>query len=224
MENTKALTQFPFQPHILRMIEGKSHDYTYNDLKRILEKEFDDWHSEIQRYHGEQIEEIINHSLDSLQRLVINELLPLNKEIYETYLKKVRELLIQENIYKSKPQKLFASISDNKLNFIYVRLTENSVFLPKNTDYNSFCYVFGNSERPTDFTRLVWKPNKQLLRELITGLKSPDIEISSHKYDLPPYFKNEKGENISYLPNNKSKQDPLSKKLKEILIKLRQTK
>jgi hypothetical protein len=123
-----------------------------------------------------------------------------------------------------KPIRLIKSLSENQQIFLYNKLTENSLFLPIDSDFVSFCFVFGNSLKPNDFKPLQWMQNKQLLRELITELKHPDIEISKNRYILPAFFIDEKQKTILYLPTNKIKSDILSTKIVEISKKMRQTK
>lgn len=126
---------------------------------------------------------------------------------------------------KTEPAKLIKSLSETQQSYLYKQLTENSLFLPIETDCESFCFVFGNSEQPKDFKPLQWMQNKQLLRELITVLKHPDIKkISKSKYLLPAFFIDEKQKTILYLPNEKIKPDILSTKIQEITKKMRQTK
>lgn len=124
---------------------------------------------------------------------------------------------------KITPPILIKSLSEKKQASLYKNLTEKSLFLPIDTDYDSFCFVFGNDKEPNNFIRLEWQQNKQLLRELITELKHPDIEISKNKYTLPPYFNDKKKKNIDYLPTNKPKPQTESEKLKDIVKKMRQT-
>lgn len=122
------------------------------------------------------------------------------------------------------PSKLICSLNDNQQSFLYSKLTESGLFMPTETDYKSFCFVFGNSIKPDDFKPLKWTQNKQLLRELITELKHPDIEITKNKYILPAFFIDTKEKGILYLPPNKTKGNTLSDKIVEISKKMRQTK
>ena len=133
--------------------------------------------------------------------------------------------IIDKHFVIETPQTLIKSLYESQQNFLYNKLTENSLFLPKETDFESFCFVFGNSEQPKDFKPLQWMQNKQLLRELITVLKHPDIKkISKSKYPLPAFFIDEKQKTILYLPNEKIKPDILSTQIQEITKKMRQTK
>lgn len=138
--------------------------------------------------------------------------------------KRIAEKIIPKPAPDPTPSKLIKSLIDNQQDFLFSKLTENSLFLPTETDYKSFCFVFGNSIKPDKFIPLQWLQNKQLLRELITELKHPDIEITKNKYTLPAFFIDTKEKNILYLPTNKPKNDILSNKIVEISIKLRQTK
>lgn len=105
----------------------------------------------------------------------------------------------------SPPAKLIKSLTINKQNYLYSKLTEKSLFLPVGTDFDSFCFVFGNSPKPENFKPLKWLKNRQLLREIIITLKHPDITIPTSKYKLPPYFLDEKGNPIAELPTNTPK-------------------
>lgn len=122
------------------------------------------------------------------------------------------------------PSKLIKSLTDNQQSFLFNKLTESGLFMPIETDYNSFCFVFGNSIKPDEFIPLQWLQNRQLLRELITELKHPDIEITKNKYTLPAFFIDKKNNSIIELPTNTPKGSNLSTKIQEISKNLRQTK
>jgi len=143
-------------------------------------------------------------------------------EIYRE--KKLKEFVsIEKKINTPPPAKLIKTLSENQQKYLFNQLTENSLFLPKETDFKSFCFVFGNSITPDNFNCLQWLKNKQLLRELITELKHPDIEITKNKFYLPDYFSDKKDKPILYLPTNKPKTDKFSTKIVVITTKMRQT-
>ena len=103
------------------------------------------------------------------------------------------------------PAKLIKSLTETQQTYLYSKLTEKSLFLPVGTDFDNFCFVFGNSMKPENFKPLKWLKNRQFLRELITTLKHPDITIPTSKYKLPSYFLNKEGEPIKELPTNTPK-------------------
>ena len=103
------------------------------------------------------------------------------------------------------PAKLIKSLTKTQQAYLYSKLTEKSLFLPVGTDFDNFCFVFGNSMKPENFKPLKWLKNRQFLRELITTLKHPDITIPTSKYKLPPYFLDEKEKPIAELPTNTPK-------------------
>ena len=132
--------------------------------------------------------------------------------------------LLQEFGQTDSPKKLIKTLDEKKQSYLFSALTENSLFFSTETDFASFCFVFGNSKQQDDFKPLQWMQNKQLLRELIAELKHPDIFITTNKYTLPNYFIDEKGNTILYLPTDKKINNKLSNSIAKIAIKLRQTK
>lgn len=85
------------------------------------------------------------------------------------------------------------------------RMLKDKNFLPLDADFDSFCFVFGNSIKPDNFKPLQWLQNRQLLRELTKHLKRPDINIPTSKYKLPPYFIDKHKNSILELPTNNQK-------------------
>lgn len=114
------------------------------------------------------------------------------------------------------PIQLTRTLKSTQQKYLFNKLIENELFLPKNTNYESFCHVFGGSVKPDDFEVLEWRETKQTLRELIVGLKNANIEITQHKYPIPPYFK-KKGRIINNLPGHKKRETPESKKIAEYI-------
>ena len=137
-------------------------------------------------------------------------------------LEEIRKVILE--LEKTPPPKLTKSLSESQQTFLYEKLTENSLFLPIDSDFASFCFVFGNSLKPNNFKPLQWMQNKQLLRELIAELKHPNIFITTNKYTLPNYFIDEKGKTILYLPTDKKINNNLSNSIDKIAKKMRQTK
>lgn len=158
-----------------------------------------------------------------------------NKNTEIVYLKKPIRNRIAENIIASIgkisipapepiPTKLIKSLTENQQIYLFNKLTENSLFFSTETDFKSFCFVFGNSIKPDDFIPLQWMQNRQLLRELITQVKHPDIKISTNLYSLPAFFVDKKGNIISELPTNTPKGKDLSFIILKITENLRQNK
>jgi hypothetical protein len=76
-----------------------------------------------------------------------------------------------------------------------VKQSETAQFLPNDTSYNHFCYVFGgtpipNNEKPLP---LQWLQSKQLLRELLTNkkIKKEKIGIAEIERQTPKHFVDE---------------------------------
>ncbi len=141
-----------------------------------------------------------------------------------TQLEQERGKVIINNGHPAEPTKLIKSLTENQQNYLYNKLTENNLFIPAETDFNSFCFVFGNSIKPDDFKPLYWLQNKQLLRELITKLKHPDTFITTNKFTLPNYFIDRKEKTILYLPPNRPRLDNLSDEIEKIMKNMRQNK
>lgn len=117
------------------------------------------------------------------------------------------EKLVHYSLDAGKPILLIKNLKKNQQEFLYRQLTEKGTYLDEKTDYQSFCYVFGNSVKPDNFSPLKWMQNRQVLRILITELKHPDISITKSKYSLPPYFIDKNDKQLKELPNNKAHND-----------------
>ncbi len=120
------------------------------------------------------------------------------------------------------PLQFTKTLSKTQQNYLFKQLTESDVFLSKSsTDYDSFCFVFGNSKEPEKFIPLVWQPNsKQFLRDLIEPLKHPDIKKADLERVIPNLFIDIKGKPI-ILPKNKVlKNRPEYKKIMKFLATL----
>lgn len=100
--------------------------------------------------------------------------------------------------------KLIKQLSTKQQQNLFEMLTNNDL-LSKETDYKSYCFVFGSYLMPDNFKPLKWLKNRQLLRELITELKHPDVIIPTSKYILPNYFIDKYDKPIKELPNDTPK-------------------
>ncbi len=157
-----------------------------------------------------------NVNCSEVERLKSLELIEDFKEEIEGYKKKWE---IEEK--QQPPQQFTKTLSEKQLEYLFNKLTENDVFLSKkDTDYSSFCYVFGGSMKPENFISLKWLQNVQLLREL---LKPILYNYREYKIDVPPYFKKKKGEIINHLPSNKPTKNIFSRKIIDIHKGLTQT-
>jgi len=114
------------------------------------------------------------------------------------------------------PIQLTRTLKSTQQEYLFNKLIEKELFLPKNTNIESFCYVFGGCVKPDNFEALEWRHNMQTLRELIVGLKNPNIKITTHQYPIPPYFKKD-GKIIKHLPGNKEIKTTESKKIAEYI-------
>ncbi|NCB67323.1 MAG: hypothetical protein EOM47_00555 [Bacteroidia bacterium] len=100
--------------------------------------------------------------------------------------------------------KLIKTLSIIQQKNLFDMLIDNKL-LSSETDFNSFCFVFGSYLMPNDFKPLKWLKNRQLLRELITELKHPDVIVPTSKYILPNYFIDKNDKPITELPTNTPK-------------------
>ena len=117
--------------------------------------------------------------------------------------------------------KLIKQLSSNKDRNLIMqtnlfRMVIDKNLMDKNTDFDSFCFVFGDDCMPVKFKPLKWLASRQLLRELIEYLKHPDIKIPTSRYNLPPYFIDINDKQINELPTNR----PRDAKIHDVLTNL----
>jgi len=101
-------------------------------------------------------------------------------------------------------KKLTKKLSIEQQKNLFSVLT-NENLLSKDSDFDSFCFVFGGDRMPDNFKPLKWLANRQLLRELLVRFENTDNKIPTAKYTLPPYFVNKKDKCITELPNDRPK-------------------
>lgn len=100
------------------------------------------------------------------------------------------------------PLKFTKSLKDTQQIYLYNQLTGNGLFLPKETNYKAFCYVFGGNVKPYDFQPLKWNKNVQLLRELLLPLKHSDISQATMEKEAGKYFVDKKGKSRPLAKDN----------------------
>jgi hypothetical protein len=78
-------------------------------------------------------------------------------------------------------------LSKTQQNFLFEQLKSGG-FIAEDSDYNSFCHVFGGNQKPEQFKQLEWLKTKQLLRELLLPLIHLFISFPELKRQVPHYF------------------------------------
>jgi len=133
---------------------------------------------------------------------------------------------------------LLKSLDDNQLDKLFLLLTtENKgyskpIFIDKETDRQSFDYIFGDKDKPKKFISIEWKANKQFLIDLLTGLqkeakfnnRNPEtMELSNEiKRQTELYFIDSEIKQGLKLPknNNRLKDRPEHKAIIKFLVTL----
>lgn len=129
---------------------------------------------------------------------------------------------------------LLIDLSDKQLDKLFVFLTtENKAyskptFIDKETDRQSFDFVFGGKDKPNQFKPIEWQANNQWLREILAGLQ---IEKAYHKVYNTLTLSNEierqaadyftkKGKAINIKPTKQLKSNPEYKAISKFLATL----
>lgn len=225
-EKENIIPMFPFQPYLLKMIEGKNHDYELNNIRQQLEKEFVEWSNEVQQLSNQFKQKTIDNSIDILETIILDEVKPSKRKLYELYLDKVNSL-----ITTAPPQVPFAGLlrelSTEQTDKLFMLLT--SGYIDK-TDRQSIDYIFGGKDKPQRFTPVVWLLSKQLLRELLTGLQkemkfnrinTQTRELSKEiERQTSTYFVDKKGQPFTLANNKPAAYSPKSMKISKFLATL----
>lgn len=189
-----------------------NHDYYTFCIDRNENRSFDD-------YLQEQYPIRESHLQSEIQRLTDR-----HKKIISHY--KSVEIAINELTTQFEPEpnqlpKHFTkTLTTEQRNYLYRKLTEKGVFLPIDTDFESFCFVFGVDVKPNHFEPLKWQQNKQLLRELLEPLQHPDIKIKADfERNVSDYFI-DKNNNVIVLSKNKVVESTLHDNLLTIIKRL----
>ncbi|KAA6314462.1 hypothetical protein EZS27_034922, partial [termite gut metagenome] len=101
---------------------------------------------------------------------------------------------------------------------IFERLTKAG-FLPQDTNYSHFKFMFGGTAIPDNekpFKPLQWLKAKQLLIELLEGIKHTDMKITELKRQVPNFFINYENKPLS-LPNRKERANPYSDYISDLI-------
>lgn len=196
-EIDKALHQFECGVPIIDFLKYEAENFKYGKdaYFNVLNKEIEDYESRDWDYlikanqlHPYEVSDIIE-GVDTIKNAIAdiqNATPPELKSTNTPHPKLIKTLsTIQQ-------KNLFDMLIDNEL-------------LSSETDFDSFCFVFGSYLMPNDFKPLKWLTNRQLLRELITELKHPDVIIRTTKYILPTYFIDKNDKPITELPTNTPK-------------------
>jgi hypothetical protein len=126
---------------------------------------------------------------------------------------------------------LLIDLSDKQLDKLFVFLTtENKAyskptFIDKETDRQSFDYIFGGIDKPNKLIPIEWQANNQWLREILAGLQ---IEKTYHKVNNTLQLSNEierqtsdyftkKGEAINITSTKQLKDKPEYKAISKFL-------
>jgi hypothetical protein len=123
-------------------------------------------------------------------------------------LQKVKDWLFTRGLYYNNPKTNLLDVSITR-DFTPEQQIElykgliNNKFIPDSCDFNSFCYVFGDTIPKKDLTRLMWLSNKQLLRELLEMVMNPKIKKVDMEKAVPNFFTDEKGQPITLAKNKK---------------------
>lgn len=175
-DEKEIIPMFPFQPNILRMIEGKNHDYGLNELRQQLENEFTEWSNEVRNFSNEYRQKVIDSSIDVLETLILGEVKPSKRELYELYLEKVKS--ITKSTLEIPFAGLLRELSTEQVDKLFTFLTTLNLAYSKPTfidietiDRQSFDYIFGCKEKPKVFIPIDWKAKNQWLREILAGLQ-----------------------------------------------------
>ena len=124
---------------------------------------------------------------------------------FEQYISRVKaSRKIGENVQIQTlcPPTPLMNLMPNQCHCLYIQLTQDRHFLPKDTIQQHFNYVFGGGVCPGDFAPLQWNICKQALSELIillTGQKAVPRAMKKHADGLFVY----KGKSIGMLHNPK---------------------
>lgn len=226
-EKENIIPMFPLQPFLLQQIEGKNHDYELNNLRQQLENEFIEWSNEVQQLSYQFKQKTIDKSIDVLETLILDEIKPSKRKLYELYQDKVNSL-----ITPAPAQMPFAGLlrelSTEQVDKLFKFLT--SGYIDSETDRPRIDYVFGGKEKPHRFTRVVWLLSKQLLRELLTGLQkevkfnriNPETRELSKiiERQTSTYFEDKKGQSITLAKNKTVGYSPKSTKISKFLATL----
>jgi hypothetical protein len=100
-------------------------------------------------------------------RATLNPILKINRMI-----RYYHDLLIQLNLLSETPEQppqLTKKIKTDVQNYLFIKLKEKN-FIPENTNFNHFCFVFGSTPIPAKeqpFKPIKWKECKQSLRMLL---------------------------------------------------------
>jgi len=99
------------------------------------------------------------------------------------------------------PQHFTRPFTDKERQIIFEGLVSGG-FIPKDTNYNNFCHVFGG-DKTADFEPLQWNKTKQLARELLMNEKVRNREVSDTEIQrkTPLFFIDTKGNPMKLAKN-----------------------
>lgn len=97
------------------------------------------------------------------------------------------------------------NLKPNECQYLYLELTKDGYFMPKNTNQQHFNYVFGGGVCPEDFAPLCWNRRKQPLSELIILIIGNKIKSVPRliQRNADRVFINNKNKSIGELSNPK---------------------
>jgi hypothetical protein len=188
---------------------------TKKDVCMCIESVY--YNKEVEIYDYKKMEDKIMSITDGRERI------GLFRELYiKRLIKFLESKLPCDTQKKTKQFHYTCSFTTDEAKRLYEGLTNNG-FLPKETIYSHFCYVFGGtaiSDNEKPFKPLKWLKNKQLLRELLTHDKIKcTLSIAEIERQTPNLFIDEHNRPLS-LANNKPVPSTDSDILKKILATL----
>ena len=137
-------------------------------------------------------------------RATLNPILKINRMI-----RYYHDLFIQLNLLSETPEQpsqLTKKIKIDVQDYLFIKLKEKN-FIPKNTNFHHFCFVFGSTPIPANeqpFKPIKWIKSKQTLRMLLfCGAIRNDLLKPCEIEDKTPCFFNDKNNNPFKLCNNK---------------------
>lgn len=165
-------------------------DEYFNMLKREIESEYQHYNHDNWLYYnhafGIDVKDVEN---------VINDLQKINIQLPE--LKPFGGLLKKLN--KSKLDKLFLFLITEE------KVHSKPTFIDKETDRQSFDYIFGDKDKPNQFISIEWKANKQFLIDLLTGLQK-EVKLNKQNPETKELSNEIKRQTELYLIDSETKQ------------------
>jgi hypothetical protein len=131
----------------------------------------------------------------------------------------------QPDIVELQPPHFTQYITSDGKKKLFEGLTKVGL-LPKDTDYNHFNFVFGGTTIPDNekpFEPLKWFKAKQLLRELLEGVKTSDMKISEVERQVPSFFVDDENKPLSLAKDKKVPNDTYSTYISDLIKDLHNT-